>query len=295
VTEDPRESRGLRATRRSSRGTPHGRRERPAANAAGRGARTGHTDQCQWSSQVRPSRSGRMLGVDSRATRVLEEIKATVEKRVHSGPEPTRKRDVLLASIRKKAKDTKSKYKYQDELEQMRRKLQSVVDGFMVRILRTRYAGAESVSIHVQISSLLRNELSSLQNGSDLNDVRMLASRILELQMRQDVKRDAEAGEWSTQRLICMNYVDLHVSVRAKQDAELIKRDADIGEHGLLFVFAQRFTFMYSFARLPRAYRISCLERNRGRRRRLGARRDNLYVHAGDPFVYPERPLSLGH
>jgi hypothetical protein len=139
-----------------------------------------------------------MLRVDFRAIRVLDEIKAAVEKRVHSDPQPARKRDLLLASIRKKAKDTKRKYKDQDEIEEMRRKLQSVVDGFMVGTLRSRYAGAERLSVHVQISSLLRNELKSLQNGSDVNAVRMLASRVLELQMQQDVKRDADAGECST-------------------------------------------------------------------------------------------------
>jgi hypothetical protein len=67
---------------------------------------------------------------------VLEEIKVAVEKRVHSNPEPARKRDILLSSIRKKATDAKRKYKDQDEIEEMRRKLQSVVDGFMVSVLR---------------------------------------------------------------------------------------------------------------------------------------------------------------
>jgi hypothetical protein len=67
---------------------------------------------------------------------VLEEIKVAVEKRVHSDAEPGRKRDLLFSSIRKKATDAKRKYKDQDDLEEMRRKLQSVVDGFMVSVLR---------------------------------------------------------------------------------------------------------------------------------------------------------------
>jgi hypothetical protein len=39
--------------------------------------------------------------------------------------------------------------------------------------------------MYIQVSALLRNELQSMQNGSDVNAVRELAIHILELQVQE--------------------------------------------------------------------------------------------------------------
>jgi hypothetical protein len=59
--------------------------------------------------------------------------------------------------------------------------------------------------MRTQVSSLLRSELSALQTGSNLDAVRALATRIYELQVQQDNKRDAEAGELTTSCRACVD------------------------------------------------------------------------------------------
>jgi hypothetical protein len=71
-------------------------------------------------------------GIKYQATSVLKEIEAAVGKRLPSDPEPARKRDRLFASIRQKATDAKRRYTDPEGLDEMRRKIQNVVDGFMV-------------------------------------------------------------------------------------------------------------------------------------------------------------------
>jgi hypothetical protein len=74
----------------------------------------------------------RLRRIEPRATSVLKEIDAAVKKRLHSDQNPVRRRDRLVASIRKKAKDVQRMYKDPDELEELRRKVQNVVETFMV-------------------------------------------------------------------------------------------------------------------------------------------------------------------
>jgi hypothetical protein len=150
---------------------------------------------------------------------VLEEIKAAVEERVppynvsHTG----RKSNHISTWLRK-LRNAKRMYKDQEELTNLRQKLQNAVDRFTVRIAHTHSTRTicEDSLIHVQASSLLRNELSSLKAASDSNAVRDLANRIWErqeqqnarreveargimaLQMQHDMKREAEAGELPT-------------------------------------------------------------------------------------------------
>jgi hypothetical protein len=73
-----------------------------------------------------------LLTVDHRAHRVLKEIKAAVLERLPSDPGPVHKRARLADSVRKKATDLKRRYKDPQELEELRRKLQNVVDSFTV-------------------------------------------------------------------------------------------------------------------------------------------------------------------
>jgi hypothetical protein len=63
---------------------------------------------------------------------VLKEIEAAVHERLPSDPGPVHKRARLADSIRKKATDLKRRYKDPQELEELRRKLQNVVDSFTV-------------------------------------------------------------------------------------------------------------------------------------------------------------------
>jgi hypothetical protein len=71
--------------------------------------------------------------VETRATSVLKEIKAAVDKRFPSDPDPPiRKRDRLFALICMKAKGVRRMYKDPDELEELREKFQNVVDKFKV-------------------------------------------------------------------------------------------------------------------------------------------------------------------
>jgi hypothetical protein len=77
--------------------------------------------------------------------------------------------------------------------------------------------------VHVEVSSLLRNELKALQNGSDVNAVRVLATRILELQ-------EQEAGE-PVFLLPCSRMLNAPRTERTKRDAERAQRDADIGTY----------------------------------------------------------------
>jgi hypothetical protein len=63
---------------------------------------------------------------------VLKEIEAAVKKRLPSDPVPGGKRDRLLGSMRKKATDLKNRYKDPEELEELRQKVQNVVDAFTV-------------------------------------------------------------------------------------------------------------------------------------------------------------------
>jgi hypothetical protein len=70
---------------------------------------------------------------ETQATSVLKEIDAAVKKRLHPDHNnPLRKRDRLVASIRKKAKDVQRMYKDSDELEELRQKVQNVVTTFTV-------------------------------------------------------------------------------------------------------------------------------------------------------------------
>jgi hypothetical protein len=79
---------------------------------------------------------------------VLEEIKAAVEQRVppDRDSQDVRKRGRVRAWVPNMAIGAKRLYKDQDELQDLRRKLQSVVDAFTVR---------SSLSA-VQMSSLTR-------------------------------------------------------------------------------------------------------------------------------------------
>jgi hypothetical protein len=72
------------------------------------------------------------LTVDPRSSSVLKEIQAAVHERLPSDPEPVHKRARVFNSILKKATDLKSRYKDPQELEELRRKLQNVVDSFTV-------------------------------------------------------------------------------------------------------------------------------------------------------------------
>jgi hypothetical protein len=63
---------------------------------------------------------------------VLKEIEVAVRERLPSDPEPVQKRARLANSVRKKATDLKRRYKDPQELEELRRKLQNVVDSFTV-------------------------------------------------------------------------------------------------------------------------------------------------------------------
>jgi hypothetical protein len=132
---------------------------------------------------------------------VLEEIKAAVEQRVppDRDSQEVRKRGRVRAWVPSMAIRAKRLYKDQDELQDLRRKLQSVVDAFTVR----SSLSAMQMSILTrtfQVSSLLLNELISLQNGRDVNVVHDLARSILAmqvLQVQQNAKRDAEAGKFT--------------------------------------------------------------------------------------------------
>jgi hypothetical protein len=93
----------------------------------------------------------------------------------------------------------------------------------------------------MKVSSLLRNELNSLQAASDGSAVRDLANRIMERQEQQDTERKAESRR----------IIELHMQQSAERKAEAgetttscpfestdelpvaerAKRDADIGEH----------------------------------------------------------------
>jgi hypothetical protein len=80
---------------------------------------------------------------------VLREIYEAIAKRIPSHPAPVRKRDRVSTWIRNKATDAKRMNKDADELQDMRRKLQNVIDEFTVRgPLRLYEAGAEEVWIH---------------------------------------------------------------------------------------------------------------------------------------------------
>jgi hypothetical protein len=133
ATEHGGEPRGIRAARRSSRGTPHRCRERPSATqpAAVRAADGNHAKQHRASYEVR-AYLGCPLTIDPRSNSVLQEIEAAVHERLPSDPEPVQKRARLADSIRKKATDLKRRYKDPQELEELRRKLQNVVDSFTV-------------------------------------------------------------------------------------------------------------------------------------------------------------------
>jgi hypothetical protein len=63
---------------------------------------------------------------------VLKEIEAVVHERLPSDPGPVQKRARLADSILKKATYLKRRYKDPQELEELRRKLQNVVDSFTV-------------------------------------------------------------------------------------------------------------------------------------------------------------------
>jgi uncharacterized Ntn-hydrolase superfamily protein len=124
-------------------------------------------------------------------TSVLKEIDDAIQKRVSSHPEPVQKLDRVSTWIRKKVIDVKSANKDMEKLQEMRGKLQNVIDRFTVRSsLLPDNVGAEGAYLHTQVSTLFRNELNALQNGRDVNAVRDLAGRILMLQVQ-------EAGESS--------------------------------------------------------------------------------------------------
>jgi hypothetical protein len=91
------------------------------------------------------------------------------------------------------------KHKDQEELQDLLRKLDNVVDGFTVRAssLTNR---TSKLLMHTQRSSVFRSEMKSLQNGSDVNAMRDLARRMVQLQVQREAKRVAEldAGEITT-------------------------------------------------------------------------------------------------
>jgi hypothetical protein len=67
------------------------------------------------------------------ASSVLREIHEVITKRISSQTAPVRKRDRVSTWIRSKAIDAKRMAKDADELQDMRRKLQNVIDAFTVR------------------------------------------------------------------------------------------------------------------------------------------------------------------
>jgi hypothetical protein len=69
--------------------------------------------------------------------RVLEEIKFAVEKRLPPDSHPVRTRDRIRELVPNMANNAKRLYKDQEELPDLRRKLQSVVDAFTVRDFST--------------------------------------------------------------------------------------------------------------------------------------------------------------
>jgi hypothetical protein len=82
----------------------------------------------------------------------------------YSTPDPhgPRKRDRVTAWIRNKSTDAKKSYKDPKELQEMRRKLQNVVDEFTVSgSLALEVARVEKLFMHTQVSTLLRNEMIS--------------------------------------------------------------------------------------------------------------------------------------
>jgi hypothetical protein len=129
--------------------------------------------------------------------RVLEDIEDAVEKRLPApDPEPRRKRDRLSTWVRNKTTDAKRRYKDPDELAELRRKLQNVVDGFKVCFLAVLLVSdTEELFMCAQVSALVRLELNSLKNQHDMNAVLTLATRMIEDQKLRDAKREAEAGE----------------------------------------------------------------------------------------------------
>jgi hypothetical protein len=134
ATEHGGEPRGIRAARRSSRGTPHRCRERPSATEPGAicAADGNHAKQHRPSYEVSSANPGCPLTINPRSNSVLKEIEAAVHERLPSDPEPVRKRARLLDPIRRKATDLKRRYKDPQELEELRRKLQNVVDSLTV-------------------------------------------------------------------------------------------------------------------------------------------------------------------
>jgi hypothetical protein len=84
-----------------------------------------------------------------------------------------------------------------DELQDMRGKLQNVIDAFTVRgPFKVYEVGAKALWMHSQVSSLLRSELAALESGRDVNYVRDMASSILKLQIQ-------ETGESSVHLPVC--------------------------------------------------------------------------------------------
>jgi hypothetical protein len=111
-------------------------------------------------------------------------------------PEPGRKRDRLSTWVRNKTTDAKRRYQDPDELAELRRKLQNVVDGFKVCFSAVLFVShTEELSMCAQVSALVRLELNSLKNQHDMNTVLTLATRMIEDQKLRDAKREAEAGE----------------------------------------------------------------------------------------------------
>jgi hypothetical protein len=110
-------------------------------------------------------------------------------------------------------------YKDQEELQDLHRKLQNAVDGFRVRGSPTLSSPARSGGLLtcMKVSSLLRNELNSLQAAGDGSAVRDLANRILERQDQQDAKREAESRR----------IIELQMQQNARREAEALQREAE--------------------------------------------------------------------
>jgi hypothetical protein len=108
--EHGREPRRIRAARRPSCGTPHGRCERPSATQPICAADGNHGKQHRTSYAVSAAYPRCPPTVDLAAYSVLKEIEAAVHERLPSDPEPVSKRARLADSIRKKATDLKRRY-----------------------------------------------------------------------------------------------------------------------------------------------------------------------------------------
>jgi hypothetical protein len=91
---------------------------------------------------VRLNNVGSWCRTHSRSLSVLKEIEAAVKKRLPSSdPEPHRKRDRLSTWVRNKTTDARRRFQDPDQLAELRRNLQNVVDGFTVCVSFAHFIG----------------------------------------------------------------------------------------------------------------------------------------------------------